>query len=87
MFIHVHVCTCIKTIRNEMGCRGDTMSKSVDTRRHCKKEQQSFATSKNQDVGIGLQKIVACYSYKSKYMLDESSFNCHSFEPIVHDLT
>ena len=36
-------CTCIyytsvKIIKNEVGCRDDTMPKTVDTRRHCEEE-------------------------------------------------
>ena len=30
--------TSIKIIKNEVGCRDDTVSKTVDTRRHCKEE-------------------------------------------------
>ena len=30
--------TSIKVIKNEVGCRDDTMSKTVGTRRHCKEE-------------------------------------------------
>ena len=32
------VCTSIKIIKNEVGCRDDTVPKTVDTRRHCKEE-------------------------------------------------
>ena len=38
--------TRIKIIKNEVECRDATMLKTVDTR--------------NQDLGIGLRKIVAC---------------------------
>ena len=52
--------------KNEVGCRDDTMPKTVNTRRHSEEEsesmQQTSATPKNQDVGIGLRKIVA-YSH------------------------
>ena len=30
--------TSIKSIKNEVGCRDDTMPKTVDTRRHCEEE-------------------------------------------------
>ena len=30
--------TSIKIIKNEVGCRDDTVPKTVDTRRHCKEE-------------------------------------------------
>ena len=30
--------TSIKIIKNEVGCRDDTMPKTVDTRRHCEEE-------------------------------------------------
>ena len=48
--IHVHdcqlgdtpvvdtICTSIKIIKNEVGCRDDTVPKTVDTRRHCEEE-------------------------------------------------
>ena len=29
---------CIKIIKNEVGCRDDTVPKTVDTRRHCEEE-------------------------------------------------
>ena len=31
-------CTSKKIIKNEVGCRDDTVPKTVDTRRHCKEE-------------------------------------------------
>ena len=34
----VVICTSIKIIKNEVGCRDDTVPKTVDTRRHCKEE-------------------------------------------------
>ena len=30
--------TSIKIIKNEVGCRDDTVPKTVDTRRHCEEE-------------------------------------------------
>ena len=30
--------TSIKIIKNEVGCRDDTVLKTVDTRRHCEEE-------------------------------------------------
>ena len=30
--------TSIKIIKNEVGCRDDTMPKTVDTRRHCEED-------------------------------------------------
>ena len=41
--------TSIKIIKNEIGCRDDTMPKTVGTRRHCEEDesmQQSSATPK-----------------------------------------
>ena len=35
---HNHIYTSIKIIKNEVGCRDDTMPKTVDTRRHCEEE-------------------------------------------------
>ena len=36
---HTHnIYICIKIIKNEVGCRDDTMPKTVDTRRHCEEE-------------------------------------------------
>ena len=32
------VYTSIKIIKNEVGCRDDTVPKTVDTRRHCEEE-------------------------------------------------
>ena len=32
------VCTSVKIIKNEVGCRDDTVPKTVDTRRHCEEE-------------------------------------------------
>ena len=41
--------TSVKIIKNEVGCRDDTVPKTVDTRRHWRSEsmQQSSATPKN----------------------------------------
>ena len=36
--LHVHVYTSIKIIKNEVGCRDDTVPKTADTRRHCEEE-------------------------------------------------
>ena len=33
-----HNITSIKIIKNEVGCRDDTVPKTVDTRRHCEEE-------------------------------------------------
>ena len=33
-----HIFTSIKIIKNEVGCRDDTVPKTVDTRRHCEEE-------------------------------------------------
>ena len=30
--------TSVKIIKNEVGCRDDTVPKTVDTRRHCEEE-------------------------------------------------
>ena len=35
---HVSCYTSIKIIKNEVGCRDDTVPKTVDTRRHCEEE-------------------------------------------------
>ena len=38
----VDTCSCmytsVKIIKNEVGCRDDTVPKTVDTRRHCEEE-------------------------------------------------
>ena len=55
--------TSIKIIKNEVGYRDDTvpkMLKQESTVRRIESMQQSSATPKNQDVGRGLRKIVAC---------------------------
>ena len=33
--VHVYTCTSVKIIKNEVGCRDDTVPKTVETRRHC----------------------------------------------------
>ena len=33
-----HNYTSIKIFKNEVGCRNDTVPKTVDTRRHCEEE-------------------------------------------------
>ena len=50
------------------------MPKTVDTRRHSESMQQSSATPKNQDVGIGLRKIVACSHSSSQCLLVSTVF-------------
>ena len=32
------ICTSVKIIKNEVGCRDDTVPKTVDTRRHCEED-------------------------------------------------
>ena len=32
------ICTSVKIIKNEVGCKDDTVPKTVDTRRHCEEE-------------------------------------------------
>ena len=32
------ISTSVKIIKNEVGCRDDTVPKTVDTRRHCEEE-------------------------------------------------
>ena len=34
----IAIYTSIKIIKNEVGCRDDTVPKTVDTRRHCEEE-------------------------------------------------
>ena len=34
----MYMYTSVKIIKNEVGCRDDTMPKTVDTRRHCEEE-------------------------------------------------
>ena len=38
MFSDLYLTTSVKIIKNEVGCRDDTMPKTVDTRRHCEEE-------------------------------------------------
>ena len=33
-----HNITSVKIIKNEVGCRDDTVPKTVDTRKHCEEE-------------------------------------------------
>ena len=33
-----YIYTSVKIIKNEVGCRDDTVPKTVDTRRHCEEE-------------------------------------------------
>ena len=35
---YASVYTSVKIIKNEVGCRDDTVPKTVDTRRHCEEE-------------------------------------------------
>ena len=35
---YIIIITSIKIIKNEVGCRDDTVPKTVDTRRHCEEE-------------------------------------------------
>ena len=49
------------------------MPKTVDTRR-IESMQQSSATPKKQDVGIGLRKIVACSQSSSQCLLVSTVF-------------
>ena len=37
-FAPIDNCTSIKIIKNEVGCRDDTVPKTVGTRRHCEEE-------------------------------------------------
>ena len=37
-YLHGTYYTSIKIIKNEVGCRDDTVPKTVDTRRHCEEE-------------------------------------------------
>ena len=50
----------IITSQISLKMRDDTVPKQKGTARRIESRQQSFATLKNQDVGRGLQKIVAC---------------------------
>ena len=34
----IPIITSVKIIKNEVGCRDDTVPKTVDTRRHCEEE-------------------------------------------------
>ena len=58
--------------KNEVGCRDDTIPKTVDTRRHCKEDLPQPPKSK--DVGIGLRKIVACFQSFSQCLLVSTVF-------------
>ena len=39
--------TSIKIIKNEVGCRDDTVPKTVDTRRHCEEEREHATIFRN----------------------------------------
>ena len=36
--ISMHIYTSVKIIKNEVGCRDDTVPKTVETRRHCEED-------------------------------------------------
>ena len=59
----------VKIIKNEIGCRDDTVLKQEGTARGIENIQQSSATPKNHDVGRGLRKIVACSRSSSQCLL------------------
>ena len=40
MSVYNNYNTSIKIIKNEVGCRDDTVPKTVDTRRHCACEEE-----------------------------------------------
>ena len=64
--------TSVKIIQNEVGCRDDTVPKTVDTRRHARRSesmQQSSATQSLHPSFWGLRKIVACSHSSSQCLL------------------
>ena len=75
--------TSIKIITNEIGCRDDTVPKTVGTKntaRRMESMQQSSATPKNRDVGRGLRKIVACSPSSSQcFLYLQFLARCHPY--------
>ena len=73
--------------KNEVGCRDDTMPKTVDTRRHCKEDLREcnnlLQPPKTKDVGIGLRKIIAFSQSSSQCLLVSTVFDMvSSLHPI-----
>ena len=66
--------TSVKIIKNEEGCRDDSVPKTVETRRHCESMQQSSATPSLHLGFWGLRKIVACSQSTSQCLLVSTVF-------------
>ena len=68
--------TSIKIIKNEVGCRDDTVPKTADTRRHCEEEWEHATIFRNpqKHVGMWLRKIVACSHSSSQCLLVSAVF-------------
>ena len=60
--------------QNEVGCRDDTVPKTVETRRHCEECNNLPQPPKSKDVGRGLRKIVACSHSSSQCLLVSTVF-------------
>ena len=77
------LCTSIKIIKNEVGCRDDTMPKTGDTRRHCEVEltvcNNLPQPPKKRDVGRGVAEDCCILS-----TLPRSAFLCHLFLTWCH---
>ena len=73
------VITSIKIIKNEVGCRDDTMPKTGDTRRHCEVELTIFRNPQKQDVGRGVAEDCCILS-----TLPRSAFLYHLFLARCH---
>ena len=79
--------TYIHQYKNEVGCRDGTVPKTVDTRikalqggvRACNNLPQP---PKNQDVGIGLQKIVTCSHSSLQCLLVSTVLAWHTYDEI-----
>ena len=68
--------TSVKIIKNKVGCRDDTVPKTVETRRHCEEDLEHATIFRNPlPTGLwGLWKIVACSQSSSQCLLVSTVF-------------
>ena len=70
------------SVKNEIGCRDDTMPNTVETRRHCEEGLEYATIFRNPLRFWGLRKIVAC-SKSSQCLLVSTVFGMvSSLHPI-----
>ena len=73
------IITSIKIIKNEVGCRDDTVPKTGDTRSHCEVELTIFRNPQKRDVGRGIAEDCCIL-----LTLPHSAFLCHLFLARCH---